>query len=34
VGALAPGDYILRIYAADYAGQVATEGRDLAIRVE
>ncbi len=34
VDALAPGDYILRIYAADYAGQVATEGRDLAIRVE
>jgi sugar lactone lactonase YvrE len=34
VGALAPGDYILRIYAADYAGQVAVEGRDLAIRVE
>ncbi|MGX4640513.1 gluconolaconase [Massilia sp. SYSU DXS3249] len=34
IGALAPGDYILRIYAADYAGQVALEGRDLAIRVE
>ncbi|MFC5513893.1 gluconolaconase [Massilia jejuensis] len=34
VGALAPGDYILRIHAADYAGQVALEGRDLAIRVE
>ena len=34
VGALAPGDYILRIYAADYVGQVALEGRDLAIRVE
>jgi DNA-binding beta-propeller fold protein YncE len=34
VGALAPGDYILRIYAADYAGHVAVEGRDLAIRVE
>ncbi|MBD8528923.1 MULTISPECIES: gluconolaconase [unclassified Massilia] len=34
VGALAPGDYILRIYAADYAGQVALEGRDLAVRVE
>ncbi|KQQ96453.1 NHL repeat-containing protein [Massilia sp. Leaf139] len=34
VGALAPGDYILRIYAADYAGQVAVEGRDLAITVE
>ncbi|MGJ9418075.1 NHL repeat-containing protein [Massilia sp. CMS3.1] len=34
VGALAPGDYILRIYAADYAGHVALEGRDLAIKVE
>jgi DNA-binding beta-propeller fold protein YncE len=34
VSALAPGDYILRIYAADFAGQVALEGRDLAIRVE
>ncbi|MDB5745270.1 MAG: gluconolaconase [Massilia sp.] len=34
VGALAPGDYILRIHAADYAGQVATEGRDLPITVE
>jgi sugar lactone lactonase YvrE len=34
VGALAPGDYILRIYAADYVGQVAVEGRDLKIRVE
>ncbi|MET0982292.1 MAG: NHL repeat-containing protein [Telluria sp.] len=34
VGALAPGDYILRIYAADYAGQVAIEGRDLPITVE
>jgi hypothetical protein len=31
---LAPGDYTLRIYAADYAGQVALEGRDLAIKVE
>ena len=34
VDALAPGDYILRIHAADYAGQVAIEGRDLAITVE
>jgi sugar lactone lactonase YvrE len=34
VGALAPGDYILRIYAADYVGQVAVDGRDLKIRVE
>jgi len=34
VDALAPGDYILRIYAADYGGQVALEGRDLAITVE
>jgi hypothetical protein len=34
VDSLAPGDYTLRIYAADYAGQVALEGRDLAITVE
>lgn len=34
VGALAPGDYILRIYAADYAGQVAAEDTDLAFTVE
>ncbi|MFC4929920.1 gluconolaconase [Massilia sp. GCM10023247] len=34
VGELAPGDYLLRIYAADYAGQVAVEGRDLPITVE
>ena len=34
VNSLAPGDYILRIHAADYAGQVATEGRDLPITVE
>ena len=34
VDGLAPGDYILRIYAADYGGQVALEGRDLAITVE
>jgi hypothetical protein len=34
VGSLAPGDYTLRIYAADYAGKVAMEGRDLAFTVE
>jgi hypothetical protein len=34
VGQLAPGDYLLRIYAADYAGQEALEGRDLPITVE
>ncbi len=34
VGSLASGDYLLRIYAADYAGQVALEGRDLPITVE
>jgi sugar lactone lactonase YvrE len=34
VDGLAPGDYVLRIYAADFAGQVATEGRDLPITVE
>jgi hypothetical protein len=34
VDQLAPGDYLLRIYAADYAGQEALEGRDLPITVE
>ncbi len=34
VDSLAPGDYLLRIHAADYAGQVALDGRDLAITVE
>jgi len=34
VDALAPGDYVLRIYAADFAGQAAQAGRDLAITVE
>jgi hypothetical protein len=34
VSAIAPGNYTLRIYAADYAGNVAVEGRDLAITVE
>nr|WP_212760885.1 NHL repeat-containing protein [Telluria aromaticivorans] len=34
IGALAPGDYILRIHAADYAGQVALEGRDLPLSIE
>jgi sugar lactone lactonase YvrE len=34
VDALAPGDYVLRIHAADYAGQVAQQGRDLAITVK
>ncbi|AVR96651.1 NHL repeat-containing protein [Pseudoduganella armeniaca] len=33
VSELAPGLYTLRIYAADYAGNVAVEGRDLAIEV-
>ncbi len=31
---VAPGEYILRIYAADYAGQVALEGRDLSLVIE
>jgi len=31
---LAPGEYILRMYVADYAGLVAMEGRDLAVTVE
>lgn len=34
VAALAPGEYILRIHAADFAGQVALEGRDLALVIE
>jgi sugar lactone lactonase YvrE len=34
LGALAPGEYILRIYAADFAGQVALEGRDLVLVIE
>ncbi|MBC3878363.1 gluconolaconase [Undibacterium sp. FT79W] len=34
VDKLAAGDYILRIFAADYAGNVARSGRDLAIRIE
>jgi hypothetical protein len=34
VDGLAPGDYILRIYAADFAGRTATEGRDLHLTIE
>jgi sugar lactone lactonase YvrE len=34
VDGLVPGDYLLRIYAADFAGQVALVGRDLAVTVE
>lgn len=34
VAALAPGDYTLRIHAADYAGSLALDGRDLALTVE
>lgn len=34
VAELAPGDYVLRILAADYAGNVAMQGRDLPITVE
>jgi sugar lactone lactonase YvrE len=34
VGAMQPGDYILRIYAADFAGHAAVEGRDLALTVD
>ena len=30
---LAPGDYTVRVFAADYAGNAAVEGRDLAITV-
>ncbi|MGH8852935.1 MAG: gluconolaconase [Telluria sp.] len=34
LGGLAPGAYILRIYAADHAGQVALDGRDLPLVIE
>lgn len=34
VAGLAPGDYTLRIYAADFAGNVATTGRDLSVHVQ
>ncbi|MFA5963228.1 MAG: SMP-30/gluconolactonase/LRE family protein [Sphingomonas sp.] len=30
---LAPGDYVVRVYAADWAGNVAVSGRDLAIMI-
>ena len=33
VSELAPGDYTLRIYAADYAGNTAATGRDLALTI-
>lgn len=32
--ALAPGDYTIRVFAADFAGNEALAGRDLAIKVE
>ena len=34
IAGLAPGEYLLRIHAADYAGQVAQNGRDLAFVIE
>ena len=34
VGALAPGNYTLRITAEDYAGNAAIKGRDLAITID
>jgi sugar lactone lactonase YvrE len=33
VSELAPGDYTLRVFAADYAGNTAIAGRDLAVTV-
>ncbi len=33
VSELEPGDYTLRIYAADYAGNTAAAGRDLALTI-
>jgi hypothetical protein len=34
IAALAPGDYVLRILAADYAGNVALAGRDLPLAID
>lgn len=34
LGGLAPGDYTLRVYAADYAGNTAIAGRDLPLTIE
>ncbi len=34
IAALAPGDYVLRILAADYAGNVALAGRDLRLTID
>ncbi|MFZ6745426.1 gluconolaconase [Undibacterium sp. JH2W] len=34
ISKLAPGDYVLRIHAADFAGNVAKSNRDLGFRVE
>ena len=34
IAGLAPGNYILRVYAADYGGLAATTGRDLALAIE
>jgi streptogramin lyase len=34
ISALAPGDYLLRAYAADFAGHVATANRDLALTID
>ena len=34
IGGLAPGDYLLRAYAADFAGHVATANRDLALTID
>ena len=34
IGAIAPGNYVLRILAADYAGNTALAGRDLALTIE
>ncbi|MGW8392064.1 gluconolaconase [Pseudoduganella sp. HUAS MS19] len=33
VSELAPGEYTLRIYAADFAGNIASAGRDLALTI-
>lgn len=34
ISKLAPGDYVLRIYASDFAGNIASKNRDLAFAVQ
>jgi sugar lactone lactonase YvrE len=34
VASMPPGDYVLRVYVADFGGHIATQGRDLALTIE